>query len=182
MAGARKYKPGDIIRGNEFLCYTGVKGQNSQCIVRCITCGTEREIQTSNLKALKGCKGCYVNPNPNRGLISAIHVAISSYKNGATHRGYEYTLSEQDFINITTQPCFYCGAPPSLRTTPQHNYEEKDVFIHSGIDRVNNKIGYIVSNCVPCCSTCNRAKRAMTREEFEGWLDQLVNYRINLAN
>lgn len=43
-------------------------------------------------------------------------------------------------------------------------------YVHNGVDRVDNALGYTPDNCVPCCSRCNYAKRAMPRGEFENWL------------
>lgn len=40
-------------------------------------------------------------------------------------------------------------------------------FVYNGIDRVDNSVGYVLSNCVPCCSTCNRMKGTMSSEEFK---------------
>jgi hypothetical protein len=31
------------------------------------------------------------------------------YQKNALKRGYEFTLSKEEFRNIITQPCFYCG-------------------------------------------------------------------------
>ncbi len=36
----------------------------------------------------------------------------------------------------------------------------------SGIDRVDNSVGYEVDNCVPCCGVCNRMKRDLTKDQF----------------
>ena len=38
--------------------------------------------------------------------------------------------------------------------------------VMNGIDRINNAIGYINNNVVPCCWKCNRFKGNMDREEL----------------
>jgi hypothetical protein len=40
----------------------------------------------------------------------------------------------------------------------------------NGIDRVDNSKGYILGNCVPCCSWCNRAKADGTLAKFMDWI------------
>jgi len=37
-------------------------------------------------------------------------------------------------------PCYYCGYPSN------------------GVDRIDNSIGHIMTNCIPCCHTCNVAR------------------------
>jgi hypothetical protein len=79
------------------------------------------------------------------------------YQYHVTHfktKGRFSNLSLDEFAYLQSQPCHYCA-----RTA-----EESDGF--NGIDRVNNEIGYTLSNCVPCCTECNFAKRTRTAEQF----------------
>jgi hypothetical protein len=48
-----------------------------------------------------------------------------------------------------------------------------------GIDRKDSSIGYILSNCLPCCSFCNMAKRSTNYDLFVNQLEQL-RIRLNL--
>jgi len=52
-----------------------------------------------------------------------------------------------------------------------------EVTLFNGIDRVNNSAGYTNHNTVPCCKTCNLAKRDSTVEEFENWITQLIKFK-----
>jgi hypothetical protein len=52
----------------------------------------------------------------------------------------------------------------------------KEGFTYSGIDRVNSSIGYNKENCVPCCDKCNKAKLAMTKEEFLEWVKAVYKH------
>lgn len=65
-------------------------------------------------------------------------------------RGYEMTLTIDEFTDIVLKPCRYCGI--------------SDVII--GIDRENNEIGYTKSNSFPCCKICNMMKHAMSLDDF----------------
>ena len=58
------------------------------------------------------------SPNPlldkNRdGYASSFKRLYQSYKKRATEAKLEFTLTEDDFYYLTSQPCFYCAAPPS---------------------------------------------------------------------
>ena len=73
-----------------------------------------------------------------------------NYKYKAPKRGYEFCLSLEYFILNFRAPCFYCG----------------ENIKNVGFDRVDNNIGYIEENVVPCCDVCNRMKRTQTKSEF----------------
>lgn len=46
-------------------------------------------------------------------------------------------------------------------------------YVYNGLDRVNNLLGYELTNVVPCCNICNRAKKDMTYEQFKLWIKDL---------
>jgi hypothetical protein len=66
-----------------------------------------------------------------------------------------FLLTLEDFNQITQQNCFYCGEKP-LRVSYKNG--EDQAYIYNGIDRVDNTLGYIKENVVPCCTTCNKMK------------------------
>lgn len=45
------------------------------------------------------------------------------------------------------------------------------------MDRTNNSLGYTLSNVVPCCKTCNRAKGDKNIEEFLEIIKRIINYQ-----
>lgn len=73
-----------------------------------------------------------------------------SYLKNAKKKNNEFLLSKDDCKQFYNTICKYC------------NTEYKGL----GIDRVNNQIGYILSNCVPCCKICNWMKRDLSLEDF----------------
>ncbi|AGE49787.1 hypothetical protein PBCVCan184_324R [Paramecium bursaria Chlorella virus Can18-4] len=75
------------------------------------------------------------------------------YKNAVIKAGTVFELTKEEFENIRSQDCTYCNRP----TTLTH---------YNGIDRVEPKIGYILSNCVPCCRDCNLMKASFSVEDF----------------
>jgi len=74
----------------------------------------------------------------------------STYKSKAKRRGISFLLSKNEFATLWQQDCYYCGAQ-----------------VHSiGIDRIKNDVGYVLSNCVPCCSICNMMKHSHHQDEW----------------
>lgn len=82
------------------------------------------------------------------------------YISSAKTRNKEFTLTEDQFYQLVTKPCVYCGAKEDL----------------NGIDRINNNIGYIPENCTPCCKSCNMAKFNKTPVQFQAWITKLTNH------
>ena len=71
-------------------------------------------------------------------------------------QGHDMTLSFEEVCILWVQPCHYCGG-----TLPETG---------KGIDRVDSSLGYVHGNVVPCCTSCNRAKNAMSLVEFKLWV------------
>jgi hypothetical protein len=84
-----------------------------------------------------------------------LRTKLNDYKNGAKNRDYSWNLSTQEFRDLVTKECYFCGAQPNP---------------FNGVDRFDNSKSYYISNCVPCCSICNRAKSTLTAQQFEEWI------------
>lgn len=94
------------------------------------------------------------------------------YEHNARTRGLCWELTDEDFDQLTSLPCFYCGQPPSAVRVLKGG----STFTFSGIDRMDNEIGYTAENAVPCCKMCNKAKRDVPFDEFLAWLARLTDY------
>jgi hypothetical protein len=75
------------------------------------------------------------------------------YNANARKRGLLFDLSFDVFCELVSSPCEYCDA---------HVANEVN-----GIDRVDNMVGYIYENSVPCCGVCNKMKSDYTIDEFK---------------
>lgn len=79
---------------------------------------------------------------------------FAGYRVSATRRGLAFELSRRLFRYLTRESkCSYCGKQGS-RSSPL------------GVDRVDNRLGYTPTNCVPCCPRCNRMKGTTPAEVF----------------
>lgn len=63
----------------------------------------------------------------------------------ARRRGLDFSITEDKYLElIGPDSCAYCGFPLAR--------------LGYGLDRIDNDIGYLPSNVIPCCKECNRAR------------------------
>jgi hypothetical protein len=96
-----------------------------------------------------------------------------SYRYGAKQRSIDFKLTKEEFKNIITQNCYYCGTPPIEKL---YNKEQNGSCLVTGIDRVDNSHGYEFNNVVPCCEICNRAKLIMPQDVFIAWVKRISDH------
>jgi hypothetical protein len=117
---------------------------------------------------------------------AGLKLLFKNYQSAAKRRGYPFELSLEQFRFVTQQACRYCGIEPRQTSTVRNKGSSSEEVAHrtyryNGIDRIDNSVGYLVSNCIPCCKTCNRAKHTMTQEEFMAWIERLRAPRSGAA-
>lgn len=93
------------------------------------------------------CKACHSIAK------KTVRGRYARYKEKSKRFNLLFSLTLEEFDNITQLSCFYCG---------EYNYNGKT----NGIDRVDNNVGYVLGNCVPCCRFCNVSKSNFTQKEF----------------
>lgn len=136
-------------------------------------CGAHRDVFTESLRSghTKSC-GCFrrdFRRNPNR----QFEQVLLTYKRDARNRGFEWSLTKDEFKKLTQSSCFYCG---SLPQNCSKSYMPGEDFQYSGIDRTDNLTGYVLSNCVPCCLTCNYMKGKKSAENFISHCKKVAGY------
>ena len=116
------------------------------------------------------CKRCYKVWKTEHFVSSKPRVAYSERYRSNPHGRYLYTksqakvrhkewdLSETEYVEAISKPCFYCGGPLPVGG--------------SGLDRMDNNKGYVSGNIVPCCFTCNNLKGSTLT-----WQETLVAIR-----
>jgi hypothetical protein len=76
------------------------------------------------------------------------------------------TMTYEEFLTFTKlATCYYCGRNLVWRTHQNR---------HWNLDRIDIK-----TNCVPCCSLCNRMKSNMIQNEFISHCQKIVNHAGN---
>ena len=141
-------------------------------LCRC-DCGNEAVVWSWSLGrgATRSC-GCLVTDLRLTPDGYARNQVRKDYKLRARRRGLCWELTDDDFDRLTSRPCFYCGLQPSLVRVVKGGSR----FTYNGIDRMDNNLGYTLANSVPCCETCNKAKRAMPYGEFMAWIRRLTEH------
>ena len=66
-------------------------------------------------------------------------------RNAQKRRGRSWTITREQFAELISKPCTYCGGP-----LPETS---------AGLDRLDNSKGYDIENVTPCCALCNYARR-----------------------
>lgn len=124
-------------------------------------CGNKTEARTRDLKSgnTKSC-GC-MQGRRSTSQNSALNLVLKVYMKAAKLRGLEFKLKDEEFKQLISSPCHYCGSEPyNIKKT------RWQTLVYSGIDRVENSIGYVSGNVVSCCIKCNWMKNNLTLEEF----------------
>jgi hypothetical protein len=159
-------------------------------------CGTIRAFQADNVISgnskscgclkVQRCKEGIWSKKPGQANAKCVYV---NYRNGARKRNIEFLLSFEDFLALSQDLCFYCGSEPSTSGDVTFTKGPKKgqsrcngAFIYNGLDRLDNSRGYIVDNCVACCSYCNVAKRHYTISEFLAWVGKVYRYQKAIGN
>ncbi len=101
------------------------------------------------------------------------------YKYGANARSYEFKLTFDEFNKLISQNCYYCNAEPKPYLEDKFYYNNLEPLKRNGIDRLNNNIGYIQNNVVPCCNICNKLKMDLSIDDFYKWIHKLY-HNLNL--
>lgn len=100
-------------------------------------------------------------------ILQNLDLAFNKYfysiKSKSKYRKLEFNLSKDFVYHISLKNCYYCSKKPeNIFYTKSNIYK----FYYSGIDRVDNNLGYLEYNCVPCCKQCNYAKNNHTIDFF----------------
>jgi hypothetical protein len=142
---------------------TDKRSTNGAVIWKCIChCGktTFHEGYRVHNGTIKSCGCSRTSKDKQKSGLKAMY---QDYKHSAWARMLSFKLSFRQFQKLTQKECFYCGQKPEKRFRKFH-------FTANGIDRKNNTKGYVLTNLLPCCSICNRAKGEMTFNDFMNYL------------
>ena len=93
---------------------------------------------------------------------------FNNYRNNAKGRNLEFSLTIEDVKKILELPCHYCGTEPQVRG--RHNVPM------NGIDRVDNSVGYVLTNIVPCCKMCNMMKKGHSEKDFLHHIKKIYHF------
>lgn len=151
-------------------------------------CGNRSVVLSTNLNRglVKSC-GCLLLSKTKKppGYIT-IRRRFRQYKVGAAKREYDFCLTFEQFMEITALPCHYCGCQPPPYYSKINNRSSKEndkrmTVYMNGVDRYMNDIGYLIDNCVPCCTRCNLAKRDTDGPVFIEWVKKTAAHLSTIS-
>lgn len=125
------------------------------------SCGINKIVNIHSLISgdIATCGHSKSNRDPNKlYILTSTQVKTKLAKNyrssvtRSTKKNKAFDLTLDRYITlVTTEQCKYCGDLPN----PYH-----------GIDRIDSNIGYIESNIVVACMTCNTMKSSLPEDVF----------------
>lgn len=108
---------------------------------------------------------------------------IGNYRYQAKLRDLEFSLSLEEFEKLVKQPCALCGQEPNqiCTTNPRPRQCRRRSILqqsicYTGLDRIDNNIGYRTDNVIPCCRKCNWSKGTGSFEEFKEWVNKVYHH------
>lgn len=134
-----------------------VKGKGYVCECEC-ECGNICRVYLNDLRyhRVKSC-GClkhlYIPHNRKKEGYSLSKKLYSSKRCASLKSDIPFELSYEDFMNIISSDCYFCGNKPTNVSKYKGLYGELN---YNGIIRLNKSVGYIVDNVVSCCKHCIR--------------------------
>jgi hypothetical protein len=161
--------------------------RNSYYMCQC-ECGNTSEVRSTFLRNghTKSC-GCLNVEPPGEASWNKV---FWDYQLRARKKKLEFSLTREQFKALAQQDCYYCGDIPRSFNVYGNAFGMKRIkgntenmvarswILTNGIDRINNLLGYNVSNCVPCCTTCNSFKSDYTQEEFLNHSRKITEFQL----
>lgn len=146
-------------------------------------CGNTTTVNTRCLMEgkIKSC-GCLrlehiKKVNSRKPEYTAITVYFNRYKSSAKRRNLEFSLSREQFEEITQKNCTYCNLPPS-RKEVYKGPKKESIYVSNGIDRVDSNLGYFYENCTSCCSRCNTMKMSDSVGDFVDHVSKIYEHCV----
>lgn len=154
-------------------------------------CGNKKTIVGTSLKN-GDSKSCGCSKSKNKDTETTLNMIYRQYISDAIKRNYAFNLTFDQFELLIQQDCSYCGKKP----TPKNHYVKKNGELNyngkraskltidkawvnvNGIDRKNNEPYYSIKNSVTCCNECNYAKKNMSFNEWEQFLERIFQFKL----
>ena len=134
---------------NDFITEYNSKNINKKM---CKDCGTIVKELIINI-----CKNCDMkrnikknNPDKKKRIRDIFLKKLYEYHQGAKLRNLDWEISDEIALSMFKEKCYYCDSFNNI----------------NGIDRKDSNKGYIIDNCVPCCTQCNFMKLDKTIDDF----------------
>ena len=125
----------------------------------CKICGRTKS-STWNGKVCRSCHAKAHRLKPKS--IEQLYNTFLTYTRN--RKQIECNITLDQYKEIHNKPCYYCNKPIP--------------HMFGGMDRIDNKKGYIIDNVLPCCVTCNKIRgESLTVDEMKFIMVKLEEFR-----
>lgn len=132
--------------------------------------GFQKKMRTSEINKGHRIKKCVPTDPKDKKLVKK----YETYQRDSKQKNRDFQLTFKEAVKLFTSPCEYCG---QLGGVAGNSHIKETKF--NGIDRIDNREGYNITNTVSCCYTCNRAKNNMGIIDFVNYLENLIEFRLS---
>ncbi len=149
------------------------KEQTIYWVCKC-ECGKTKDVKGTSLRdgSSTGC-GCTRSLRLPQTPESLYRKYYRAYKYGCKRKTktIDFDISYEFYRSLVEKDCYFCGKAPYdirylyNRKRTRSILEDVSCCI-TGIDRLDNDLGYTEENCVPCCKMCNLMKLDSTEVNF----------------
>lgn len=200
---ANPVKIGEIFDRLTAISFSGNKNKKRLVNCQCL-CGNTCIVVAPDLRngQTRSCGCLAIDRKSLAPGISTWNFIYARYKQNARYRNIEFLVNKEEFIEIASLNCQYCGAPPR----PTNRYVKQDGSIidwrtgntakrpisdasvnrswikANGVDRKNNYLGYTKENSVPCCEKCNRFKLDHSEKDFLLHCFRIIKFQLTTRN
>ena len=95
--------------------------------------------------------------------LSGMSRIYDLYKRRAKKKNIDFSLTKDEFKELSSSCCYYCGEPPSMlyrhkQTKTSERERENSEYLYNSLDRIDSSLGYTLDNVRPSCKCCNTMK------------------------
>lgn len=107
----------------------------------------------------------------------SIRCLFSKYRNRAKKINAPFSITIDTFASLIFQKCYICGQSPRNKLRQMSGKGVAyGVLIYNGVDRIDNSLGYIDGNVMPCCAKCNSMKSKMSHDDFKKHIKKIAKH------
>ena len=135
-----------IIVGRSLIGGKKGKGYTWDCVC---DCGNKVQVLSNHLFGKQGAKtrscGCLHDENSRKyrsaGESGALR-AYKSYKSGAARRNLSFELSYEEFKELTSKDCYYCGTSPYRTSVVPESKTHYSSYKYNGLDALKKYLDF----------------------------------------
>lgn len=95
-----------------------------------------------------------------------LRVQYKLYIDRANKKGWEFSVSQSEFYQLTSKDCYICG-------------KKSDKTHTNGMDRFDNTLPYVLENIKSCCGECNYMKKNYVYSDMIEKLKKIYKKNVN---